>query len=75
MFDRFKHDTKKMEYISETLSKIKQNHSLTETMTINSPDCNNTPVITEHFNTFLATIGAQNKDHIRRHQGSHFRII
>ena len=59
--------------ISETLSRKKQNHSLPETMTINGKDCSNTQVIAEHFNTFFATIGAQNEAHIRTHQGSHFR--
>ena len=47
--------------------------SLPETMTINGQDCCNTQVIAEHFNTFFATIGAQNEAHIRTHQGSHFR--
>ena len=42
-------------------------------MTINGQDCNNAQVIAEHFNTFFATIGAQNEAHIRTHQGSHFR--
>ena len=32
----------------------------------------NTQVIAEHFNTFFATIGAQNEVHMRTHQGSHF---
>ena len=74
MFDRFKHDMKKTwSIISETLSRNKQNHSLPETMTINGQDCSNTQVIAEHFNTFFATIGAQNEAHIRTHQGSHFR--
>ena len=66
MFDRFKHDMKKTwSIISETLSRNKQNHSLPETMTINGQDCSNTQVIAEHFNTFFATIGAQNEAHIR----------
>ena len=39
----------------------------------NGQDCCNTQVIAEHFNTFFATIGAQNEAHIRTHQGSHFR--
>ena len=74
MFDRFKHDMKKTwSIISETLSRNKQNHSLPETMTINGQDCSHTQVIAEHFNTFFATIGAQNEAHIRTHQGSHFR--
>ena len=74
MFDRFKHDMKKTwSIISETLSRNKQNQSLPETMTINGQDCSNTQVIAEHFNTFFATIGAQNEAHIRTHQGSHFR--
>ena len=74
MFDRFKHDMKKTwSIISETLSRNKQNRSLPETMTINGQDCCNTQVIAEHFNTFFATIGAQNEAHIRTHQGSHFR--
>ena len=42
-------------------------------MTINGQDCSNTQVIAEHFNTFFATIGAQNDAHMRTHQGSHFR--
>ena len=54
-------------------SRNKQNHSLPETMTINGQDCSNTQVIAEHFNTFFATIGAQNNAYIRTHQGSHFR--
>ena len=73
-FDCFKHDMKKnWSIIAETLSRNKQNHSLPETMTINGQDCSNTQVIAEHFNTFFATIGAQNEAHIRTHQGSHFR--
>ena len=42
-------------------------------MTINGQDCSNTQGIAEHFNTFFAKIGAQNEEHIRTHQGSHFR--
>ena len=34
--------------------------SLSLSMTINGQDCSNTQVIAEHFNTFFATIGAQN---------------
>ena len=74
IFDCFKHDMKKTwSIISETLSRNKQNQSLPETMAINGQDCSNTQVIAEHFNTFFATIGAQNEAHIHTHQGSHFR--
>ena len=42
-------------------------------MSVNGEKCSDKARISEHFNSFFATIGSQNENNIRRHEGSTYK--
>ena len=73
LFDRYKNDMRKTwSIISDTLNK-KVKHSIPDIMSVNGEKCSDKARISEHFNSFFATIGSQNENNIRRHEGSTYK--
>ena len=58
--------------ISDTLNK-KVKHSIPDIMSVNGEKCSDKARISERFNSFFATIGSQNENNIRRHEGSTYK--
>ena len=70
LFNRYKNDTRKTwSIISDTLNK-KVKHSIPDIMSVNGEKCSDKARISKHFNSFFATIGSQNENNIRKHEGS-----
>ena len=70
LFDRYENDMRKTwSIISDTLNK-KVKHSIPDIMSVDGEKCSDKARISEHFNSFFATIGIQNENNIRRHEGS-----
>ena len=42
-------------------------------MSVNGEKCSDKARISEHFNSFFATIGSRNENNIRRHEGSTYK--
>ena len=42
-------------------------------MFVNDEKCSDKARISKHFNSFFATIGSQNENNIRRHEGSTYK--
>ena len=42
-------------------------------MSVNGEKCGDKARISEHFNSFFATIGSQNENNIRKHEGSTYK--
>ena len=48
----------------------KVKHSIPDIMSVNGEKCSDKARITEHINSFFATVRSQNENNIHRHEGS-----
>ena len=70
LFDRYKNDIRKTwSIITDTLNK-KVKRSIPDILSVNGEKCSDKARISEHFNSFFATIGSQNENNILRREGS-----